>query len=136
MQPGPDDLILEDPWVGVAICAVISVNVACLEDAKYVVTAHIHVGDKHWKIPVPIHFLMTESENQLVFYWTVADNDLPRTIGWSIKQSCRFSFSVEPEGNSSIWLLHENYLIALNFRTKRTFRMVYCQLMHDWSDYF
>ncbi|XP_076940581.1 disease resistance protein RPV1-like [Bidens hawaiensis] len=75
VQPGSKGLILEGPWIGVAICAVISVNqVDAYAEDKYTVTAHIRLGEKHWKITVPVHFLVAESETQLVFYWTVVDD--------------------------------------------------------------
>ncbi|KAK9080139.1 hypothetical protein SSX86_001814 [Deinandra increscens subsp. villosa] len=100
VQPGNGGLILEGPWIGVAICAVISVhNFDAYMEVKYMVTAHINLGEKHWKIPIPIHFLVAESETQLVLYWTVAD-DLQRIVGSSQKSNFRVSFSVEPEGQS------------------------------------
>ncbi|MFS7938528.1 hypothetical protein Hanom_Chr05g00440751 [Helianthus anomalus] len=103
VQPGSCRLILEGPWVGVAICAVISVHhIDSYMEAKYIVTAHIHLGGKHWKIPVPIHLLVADSETQLVFYWTVAD-DLQRIVGSSQKSNFGVSFSVEPEdGNLQV----------------------------------
>ncbi|KAF5806335.1 putative P-loop containing nucleoside triphosphate hydrolase, leucine-rich repeat domain superfamily [Helianthus annuus] len=103
VQPGSGRLILEGPWIGVAICAVISVHhIDSYMEAKYIVTAHIHLGEKHWKIPVPIHFLVAESETQLVFYWTVAD-DLQRIVGSSQKSKFGVSFSMEPEdGNLQV----------------------------------
>lgn len=92
-------MILEGPWIGVAICAVVTIHHvdAYLEEAKYVVTAHVHVGEKRWKIPVPINFLVPGLDNQLLFYWTVAD-DFHRIVGSSRAHNCFFSFSVEPGG--------------------------------------
>ncbi|KAJ0789564.1 putative TIR domain, P-loop containing nucleoside triphosphate hydrolase [Helianthus annuus] len=103
VQPRSGGLFLEGPWIGVAICAVISVHhIDSYMEAKYIVTAHIHLGEKHWKIPVPIHFLVAESETQLVFYWTVAD-DLQRIVGSSQKSNFGVSFSMEPEdGNLQV----------------------------------
>ncbi|KAI3743812.1 hypothetical protein L1987_56879 [Smallanthus sonchifolius] len=50
VQPGSDGLILEGPWIGVTICAVIYVdNVDVCMESKYTATAHIHLGGKHWK---------------------------------------------------------------------------------------
>ncbi|XP_076888620.1 uncharacterized protein LOC143539089 [Bidens hawaiensis] len=65
-------------------------------ETKYMVTAHVHAGEKHWRIPVPINFLAAGLENQLVFYWTRAD-DLQRTLDLGQKSSFKFSFSVEPQ---------------------------------------
>ncbi|XP_076932693.1 uncharacterized protein LOC143598342 isoform X2 [Bidens hawaiensis] len=96
VQPGSGGMILEGPWIGVAICAVISVNyVDDYMEAEYMVTAHIHLGEKDVEIPVPINYLMAESETQLVFYLTVAD-DIQRTVGSSQSSNFDVSFSVEP----------------------------------------
>ncbi|KAI7740559.1 hypothetical protein M8C21_023927, partial [Ambrosia artemisiifolia] len=103
VQPDYEGLILERPWIGVAIFAVISVHHADgYMEANYMVTAHIHLGEKHWKIPVPVNFLLAESETQLVFYWTVVD-DHQRIAGSSQKSNFNVSFSIEPDGQS-----HEN----------------------------
>ncbi|KAK9080146.1 hypothetical protein SSX86_001821 [Deinandra increscens subsp. villosa] len=97
VQAGAEGLILEGPWIGVAICAGIFVHhIDAYMEAKYLVTAHIHLGKKHWKIPV--HFLVAGSETQLVFYWTVAD-DLQRIVGSSQETRFGVSFSVEPGSN-------------------------------------
>lgn len=95
---GSNDLILVGPWIGVAICAVVGVcSVDDSMEAKYMVTAHIHVGEKHRKIPVPINFLVAGLENQLVFYWMVAE-DLHRIVGSYQMENFHVSFSVEPKG--------------------------------------
>ncbi|MFS7941182.1 putative TIR domain, P-loop containing nucleoside triphosphate hydrolase [Helianthus anomalus] len=100
VHPGSQGLILEGPWIGVAICAVISMHhVDIYMESKYTVTAHIHLGEKHWKIPVPINFLVAESTTQLVIYWTVAD-DFQRIVGSSQKSNFGVSFSVEPEDSN------------------------------------
>ncbi|XP_071685556.1 disease resistance protein RPS4B-like isoform X2 [Rutidosis leptorrhynchoides] len=98
------NVILEGPWIGVAICAVIAVHQidASMDAAKYTVTAHIHVGEKHWMIPFPISFLMASvEENQLVFYWTDSD-DLLRIVDSRQENNFGFSFSVEPDGNVEV----------------------------------
>ncbi|XP_076899461.1 uncharacterized protein LOC143553325 [Bidens hawaiensis] len=93
-----ESLTLEGPWIGVAICAVVALHhIDAAMETKYMVTAHFHVGEKHWQIPVPINFLAAGLENQLVFYWTRAD-DLQRTLDLGQKSSFKFSFSVEPQG--------------------------------------
>ncbi|XP_076955734.1 disease resistance-like protein DSC1 [Bidens hawaiensis] len=92
-----ESLTLEGPWIGVAICAVVALHhIDAATETKYMVTAHVHVGENHWRIPVPISFLAAELENQLVFYWTRAD-DLQRTLDSGQKNSFKFSFSVEPQ---------------------------------------
>ncbi|PWA51528.1 NB-ARC domains-containing protein [Artemisia annua] len=100
--PGSDDLIIKSPWIGVAICAVIAVdNIDAFIEDKYVITAHIRVGEKHWRISVPINFFVAGLENQLVIYWTVAD-DLDRLLDSRRQFNFRVSFSVEPgEGNET-----------------------------------
>ncbi|KAI7725824.1 hypothetical protein M8C21_016616, partial [Ambrosia artemisiifolia] len=122
VQAGSGALILEGPWVGVAIFAVVSVHhVDGYMESKYIVTAHVYLGEKHWKIPVPIHFLVAESETQLVFYWTVAD-DLQRIVGSSQKSNFGVSFSVEPEDNYlqvtkfGICFIHKEYILHLKRR--------------------
>ncbi|KAI7725828.1 hypothetical protein M8C21_016620, partial [Ambrosia artemisiifolia] len=122
VQPGSGALILEGPWVGVAICATVSVHhVDGYMESKYIVTAHVHLGEKHWKIPVPIHFLVAESETQLVFYWTVAD-DLQRIVGSSQKSNFDVSFSVDPEDKIlqvtkyGIRFIHKEYILHLKQR--------------------
>ena len=96
--PGTDDLILKSPWIGVAICAVIAVdNIDAFMEDKYVITAHIHVGEKHWRILVPINFFVAGLESQLVIYWTVTD-DLDRILDSGRQFNFRISFSVEPGG--------------------------------------
>nr|GEV87406.1 NB-ARC domains-containing protein [Tanacetum cinerariifolium] len=98
--PGTDDLILKNPWIGVAICAVIAVdNIDALMEDKYVITAHIHVGEKHWRISVPVNFFVAGLENQLVIYWTVAD-DLDRILDSKRQYNLHVSFSVEPGDNN------------------------------------
>ena len=84
------------------ICAVVAVHdVDAYMETKYVVTAHIHVGEtqywrEKWEVPVPIYFLVAGLENQLVFYWTKPD-DLRRIIE-STKKNVNVSFSFAPEG--------------------------------------
>ncbi|GKB72410.1 NB-ARC domains-containing protein [Tanacetum coccineum] len=101
--PGTDDLILKSPWIGVAICAVIAVdNIDAFMEDKQVITAHIQVGEKHWRISVPINFFVGGLENQLVIYWTVAD-DLERILNSRRQYNFRVSFSVEPgDGNLQV----------------------------------
>ncbi|XP_071685576.1 disease resistance protein RPS4B-like [Rutidosis leptorrhynchoides] len=96
------NVIHEGPWIGVVICAVIAVNqIDAFMDVKYTVTAHIHVGEKHSMIPIPINFLMANVENQLIFYWTDSD-DLLRTVD-SHQKNFSFSFSVDPgDGNVEV----------------------------------
>ncbi|KAI3796644.1 hypothetical protein L1987_39322 [Smallanthus sonchifolius] len=119
VQPGSDGLILEGPWIGVAICAVISVhNFDVYMESKYTVTAHIHLGWKHWKISVPINFMVAELETQLVFYWTEAD-DLQRIVGSSKKSNFGVSFSVDPEDSNlhvtefGVSFIHKEYIMRL-----------------------
>ncbi|GKE73813.1 hypothetical protein Tco_1535854, partial [Tanacetum coccineum] len=96
--PGTDDLILKSPWIGVAICAIIAVdNIDAFMEDKYVITAQIHVGEKHWRISVPVNFFVGGLENQLVIYWTVAD-DLERILDSKRQYNLHVSFSVEPGG--------------------------------------
>lgn len=98
MAPGPDGYFIQGPWIGVAICAVVSVlHVDAFLEAKHMVTAHIHLKEKHWKILVPLNFLVEGLESQLVFYWTVAD-DLQRMVDSKQKNKFGFSFSVDPGG--------------------------------------
>ncbi|GKC32187.1 hypothetical protein Tco_1039481 [Tanacetum coccineum] len=101
--PGTDDLILKSPWIGVAICAVIAVdNIDAFMEDNQVITAHIQVGEKHWRISVPINFFVGGLENQLVIYWTVAD-DLERILNSRRQYNFRVSFSVEPgDGNLQV----------------------------------
>ncbi|GJS58709.1 hypothetical protein Tco_0653493, partial [Tanacetum coccineum] len=101
--PGSDYLILKSPWIGVAICAVIAVdNIDAFMEDKQVITAHIQVGEKHWRISVPINFFVGGLENQLVIYWTVAD-DLERILNSRRQYNFRVSFSVEPgDGNLQV----------------------------------
>ena len=112
--PGSSNLILEGPWVGMAICADVAVfHVDAHLEAKYVVTAHIQLGENHWKIPVPINFLVVGLENQLVFYWTVAE-DLQRIVS-DKKLNCRISFSVEPEGQfKQLTMIYNAKMILLH----------------------
>ncbi|KAI3681119.1 hypothetical protein L6452_35902 [Arctium lappa] len=101
-QLGSDDFILEGPWIGLAICAVVAVHhVDAYMDAKYMLTAHIHVEEtpyrsEKWKVPVPINFLVAGLENQLVFYWTKSD-DLQITMESREKKKV-VSLSFEPTG--------------------------------------
>ncbi|KAI3741467.1 hypothetical protein L1987_59141 [Smallanthus sonchifolius] len=91
-----ESLTLKGPWIGVVIFAVVALHhVDAALETKYVVTAHIHVGEKHWRFPVPINFLAAGLENQLVFYWTRAD-DFQRIVDLRQKNNFKFSFSVEP----------------------------------------
>ena len=107
--PGTDDLILKSPWVGVAICAVISVdNIDAFMEDKYVITAHIHVGEKHWRILVPINFFVAGLESQLVIYWKVAD-DLDRISDSRGRHSLYVAFSVEPRGKYHLFFNSEFY---------------------------
>ncbi|PWA93036.1 leucine-rich repeat domain, L domain-like protein [Artemisia annua] len=90
-------LLLDGPWVGVAICAVIAFrHTDANMETKYVVTAHIHHGETLCKIHVPVN-LVPGLENQLVFYWTAA-NDLQRMVNENQKNTFRVSLSVEPRG--------------------------------------
>ncbi|KAI7725825.1 hypothetical protein M8C21_016617, partial [Ambrosia artemisiifolia] len=129
VQADYEDLILEGPWVGVAICATVSVHhVDGYMKSKYIVTAHVHLGGKRWKIPIPIHFLVAESETQLVFYWTVTD-DLQRIVGSSQKSNFGVSFSVEPEDNYlqvtkfGIRFIHKEYILHLKRREDSMIRV-------------
>ena len=89
-------LLLDGPWVEVAIYAVIAFHqIVANMETKYVVTAHIHHGETLCKIPVLVN-LVQGLENQLVFYWTAA-NDLQRMINYH-KNMFHVSFSVEPRG--------------------------------------
>ncbi|KAL8235943.1 hypothetical protein R6Q59_017024 [Mikania micrantha] len=91
-----ENFTLKGPWIGVVICAVVALHhIDAAIETKYVVTAHIHVGTKNWRIPVPIN-LVAGLENQLVFYWTTAD-DLQRIVDPSQKNNFKFSFSMEPQ---------------------------------------
>ncbi|KAJ9539479.1 LOW QUALITY PROTEIN: hypothetical protein OSB04_032212 [Centaurea solstitialis] len=106
-QLGSDDFIFVGPWIGLAICAVVSVhNIDACMEAKYVVTAHIHVWETHnlkekWEVSIPIYFSVAGLENQLVFYWTKTD-DLQRIIE-STKKNVNVSFSFAPEdGNLQV----------------------------------
>ncbi|KAK1407685.1 hypothetical protein QVD17_39307 [Tagetes erecta] len=117
VQPGSEGLILEGPWIGVAICAVISVHNDVYKESKYTVTAHIHLGEKHVKIPAPVNFIVSEAETQLIFYWTEAD-DLRRIVVSSQKSNFGVSFSVEPDTNVQVTkfgvrFIHEEYMLHL-----------------------
>ncbi|KAI7755149.1 hypothetical protein M8C21_026019 [Ambrosia artemisiifolia] len=94
-----ESLTPDGPWMGLVICAVVALHhIDTALETKYVVTAHIHVGEKYWSIPVPInYFLAAGLENQLVFYWTRA-GDLQRTVDSSERNTFKFSFSMEPQG--------------------------------------
>ncbi|KAI3741465.1 hypothetical protein L1987_59139 [Smallanthus sonchifolius] len=99
-----ESLSLQGPWIGVVICTVVALHhIDAAVETKYVVTAHVHVGEKHWRIPVPINFLAAGLENQLVFYWTRAE-DLHRIVDSSYKNNFKFSFSMEPRDASDSWL--------------------------------
>ncbi|GKD79251.1 NB-ARC domains-containing protein, partial [Tanacetum coccineum] len=79
MRKSDETFSLDGPWVGLAICAVISSrHIDANTETKYVVTTHIHDGETRSKISVPVH-LVPRLENQLVFYWTIAD-DLQRMV--------------------------------------------------------
>ncbi|XP_076955735.1 uncharacterized protein LOC143630671 [Bidens hawaiensis] len=112
-------LTLEGPWIGVAICAVVALHhIDAAMETKYVVTAHVHVGENHWRIPVPISFLTAGLENQLVFYWTRAD-DFQRIVDSSQKNNFKFTFSVEPHDcklevtRSGVQFIQEKHIMQL-----------------------
>ncbi|MFS7916838.1 putative leucine-rich repeat domain superfamily [Helianthus anomalus] len=91
-------LSLRGPWIGVVICAVVTLHqIDAAMETKYVVTAHVHAGEKHWSIPVPINFLAAGLHNHLVFFWTGAD-DCQRSADSVQQNNFKFSFSVEPRG--------------------------------------
>lgn len=97
-QQGSDRLILKGPWIGVAIFAAIAVQrIDAYMKAQYVVTAHIHLGEQHWRIVVPIDVALSGFESQLVIYWTVVD-DLQRNLDSSREKEFGVSFSVDPAG--------------------------------------
>ncbi|XP_076917596.1 uncharacterized protein LOC143577724 [Bidens hawaiensis] len=97
VQLDSEGLILKGPWIGVAIFAVISAHhIDLYMEAKYIVTAHIHFRGNLLKIPVSIHFLVADSETQLVFYWKEVECFL-RVVN-SSQSNLSVSFSVEPEG--------------------------------------
>ncbi|PWA69045.1 NB-ARC domains-containing protein [Artemisia annua] len=126
--------ILEGPWIGVAISAVIAVHhTDAYMEARYMVTVHIHVGEKHWKIPVPINFLEAGLENQLVLYWMIAD-DLQRIVDTNQRNSFSFSFSMEPEDGKiqvtkfGVRFIHDediNQLKELEGSTKRAVHILF-----------
>lgn len=92
-----ESMILEGPWIGVAICVVIAVDqIDTYMEAKYMLTVHIHVDKKHWQIPVSINYFVEGLDNQVVLYWTIAD-DFQKILD-SKKKECRFSFDVQPAG--------------------------------------
>nr|GEW95498.1 TMV resistance protein N-like [Tanacetum cinerariifolium] len=95
-------LLLDGPWVGVAVCAVIAFrHTDANMETKYVVTAHFHDGKTLCKIPVPVN-LVPGFENQLVFYWTAA-NDLQRIVNENQKNTFHVSLSIEPrDGNLQV----------------------------------
>ncbi|KAI3821300.1 hypothetical protein L1987_08864 [Smallanthus sonchifolius] len=92
-----EGLILECPWIGVAICAVISVHhIDGYMEANHMVTVHIHLGGKDWKIPVPINFLVAETETQIILYWMIID-DRQRIAYSNHWGNFDVSFGVEPD---------------------------------------
>ncbi|KAD3068995.1 hypothetical protein E3N88_36875 [Mikania micrantha] len=99
---GSDESLTHDgPWIGLVICAVVALhNINVDMETKCMVTAHVHVGEKYWRIPVTINFLAAGLENQLVFYWTGADG-LQRLVKSSQKNTFKFSFSMDPQGDIS-----------------------------------
>ncbi|KAI7740561.1 LOW QUALITY PROTEIN: hypothetical protein M8C21_023929, partial [Ambrosia artemisiifolia] len=130
VQTGSEGLILEGPWIGVAICAVISFHrVDGYMKVDHTITAHIHLGEKHWKIPVPINFMVAESETQLVFYWTPVD-DFQRIVGSSQKSNFGVSFSMEPEDSNfhvtkvGVRFIRKEYIMHLNRCENSRRRMV------------
>ncbi|KAI3686892.1 hypothetical protein L1987_80581 [Smallanthus sonchifolius] len=151
VHPGSGGLIHEGPWIGVAICAVISVHyIDGYTEAKYMVTAHIRIREKHWSIPVPINFLVAQSETQLLFYWTVAD-DLQRVVGSSEQINFGVSFSVQPEVGKSICVngylpgcSYAHYIAAcqfdmnLNYHTRKIvdFILDYGRKKHSMDDIY
>ncbi|GKA79387.1 hypothetical protein Tco_0785983, partial [Tanacetum coccineum] len=95
MRKAAETFSFYGPWVGLAICAVISLrHIDANTETKYVLTAHIHDGETRSKIPVPVH-LVPRLENQLVFYWTITD-DLQRMVMPSKWNKFHVSFVVEP----------------------------------------
>ncbi|KAK1407694.1 hypothetical protein QVD17_39316 [Tagetes erecta] len=121
VQPSSEGLILADPWVGVAICAVISHHIDVYTKANHMVTAHIRLGENEWKISVPINFMVAEAETQLVFYWTKVD-DLYRIVGsrWTIEtHKFDVSFSVSPADTTlhvtkfGVRFIHKEYITRL-----------------------
>ncbi|GJZ03254.1 NB-ARC domains-containing protein [Tanacetum coccineum] len=103
-------LLLDGPWVGVAICAVVAFHQTDANiETKYAVTAHIHDGETLYKIPVPVN-LVPGLENQLVLYWTAA-NDLQRMVNENQENTFRVSLNVEPR----VTVLHDGNLQVTKF---------------------
>nr|GEY27883.1 NB-ARC domains-containing protein [Tanacetum cinerariifolium] len=95
MRKADETFSFYGPWVGLAICAVISLrHIDANTETKYVLTAHINDGETRSKIPVPVH-MVPWLENQLVFYWTITD-DLQRMVMPSKWNKFHVSFIVEP----------------------------------------
>ncbi|KAD3068993.1 hypothetical protein E3N88_36873 [Mikania micrantha] len=129
-----ENFTLEGPWIGVVICAVVALHhIDAAIETKYVVTAHIHVGEKNWRIPVPINLLVAGLKNQLVFYWTTAD-DLQRIVDPSQKNNFKFSFSMEPQDckvqvtKFGVRFIHEKDIMKLKQLKNSTNRSVYSGL--------
>ncbi|KAK9056058.1 hypothetical protein SSX86_027145 [Deinandra increscens subsp. villosa] len=131
------------PWIGVVICAVVALHhIDYVAETKYVVTIHIHAGEKHWRIPVPVNFLAAGCENQLVFYWT-RGGDLQRTVDSSQKNNFKFSFSMEPQGSKlevtkfGVRFIQERDIIQLedldDSMTKRL-KVVFCNTLSRSSE--
>ncbi|KAM0003511.1 hypothetical protein Hdeb2414_s0001g00032301 [Helianthus debilis subsp. tardiflorus] len=105
-------------------------------ETKYVVTAHIHDGEKYWRIPVPINFLAAGLENQLVFYWT-REGDLQRTVDSSQRNTFKFSFSVEPQDCTfevtkfGVRFIQEKYVMQLRNLNVSTTRLVQLQFVFN-----
>ncbi|KAI7740563.1 hypothetical protein M8C21_023931, partial [Ambrosia artemisiifolia] len=98
VDPGYGGLILEGQWIGVAICAVISVHHAFgYNESNHMVTAHICLGAKYSKIPITINFLAWP-KTQIILYWTIVDdrNRIACPSHWGI---FNVSFDVEPDSN-------------------------------------
>ncbi|KAK1407690.1 hypothetical protein QVD17_39312 [Tagetes erecta] len=121
VQPSSEGLILANPWVGVAICAVISHHIDVYMKANHMVTAHIRLDENEWKISIPINFMVAEAETQLVFYWTKVDY-LYRIVGsWRTIETHKFdvSFSVAPADTTlnvtkfSVRFIHKEYITRL-----------------------
>ncbi|KAL8235933.1 hypothetical protein R6Q59_017014 [Mikania micrantha] len=126
---GSDESLTHDgPWIGLVICAVVALhNINVDMETKCMVTAHVHVGEKYWRIPVTINFLAAGLENQLVFYWTGADG-LQRLVKSSQKNTFKFSFSMDPQDckvqvtKFGVRFIHEEDIMQLKklkYSTKR-----------------
>ncbi|KAL8192666.1 hypothetical protein R6Q57_027851 [Mikania cordata] len=128
---GSDESLTHDgPWIGLVICAVVALhNINADMETKCMVTAHVHVGEKYWRIPVTINFLAAGLENQLVFYWTGADG-LQRLVESSQKNTFKFSFSMDPQDckvhvtKFGVRFIHEEDIMQLKKLKDSTKRLV------------